>query len=270
MVALLEDLHVIESETRFGMSSPVFLISVIGIYLLLIYKIGPEYMKDRQPYNLKTFVSIYNIFQVVSCFYLINKVWQLTSWDIFDFQKCTFYKDGTSDRQRFDYLTYVTFWLKIIELTDTVVFVLRKKRNQITYLHVFHHSSTITMVYLMLRYYRGNGALYPIFLNCWVHVLMYTYYLLANICSTEFMRHLLYVKKSITIIQMIQFIFILIQSLVMWSNCGVPLILRWYYCVVVIVIFYGFYDFYKKAYKSTAATTTAAANEETKQNIKNK
>ncbi|XP_073844206.1 very long chain fatty acid elongase 4 [Musca autumnalis] len=251
MASLFDELHVVESDERFGMSSPGFLITIIAAYLLFVYKIGPIFMHNRQPYRLKTFVTFYNAFQVVVCLYLVNEIWSLTSWEIFDFRTCRYYEENTPSRILFDKITYVTFWVKVIELTDTIVFVLRKKTNQITYLHVFHHSTTITLVYLMLRYYRGNGALYPVYLNSWVHVLMYSYYLLANICSPEFMRKLLFVKKSITIIQMIQFVFILLQSAVMWSNCKIPLILRVYYCMVVIVIFYGFYDFYKKTYRTT-------------------
>ncbi|XP_005182215.1 elongation of very long chain fatty acids protein 4 [Musca domestica] len=252
MESLFVELNVIDSEARFGLSSPEFLICVIVIYLLFVFKIGPEFMEKRQPLRLKTFVTVYNAFQVLVCLYLVDKIWELTSWNIFKFNKCTLYEANSPERKKFDDVTYITFWLKIIELTDTVVFVLRKKRNQITYLHVFHHSSTLTLVFLLLRYYRGNGALYPIYLNCWVHVIMYTYYLLANVCSAEFMRHLLWLKKSITIIQMIQFVFILFQAVMMWSRCMIPAILRWYYCMVVSVIFYGFYDFYKKAYSRQA------------------
>lgn len=94
----------------------------------------------------------------------------------------------------------------------------------------------------------GIGALFPIFLNSWVHVIMYSYYLFSNVFGPGVMKHLIYIKKSITIIQMIQFVFILAQAMIMWNNCQVPLIVRSYYYVVVSVIFYGFYDFYKKTY----------------------
>ncbi|XP_037825274.1 elongation of very long chain fatty acids protein 1 [Lucilia sericata] len=237
-----------EVDTRFGLSSPTFVISVILSYLLFVYKIGPRLMQNRPPLNLKQFMSIYNIVQVSSCLYLVNGIWSLLSWDLFNFNKCIYYSANTPGSELFDKLTYFTFWLKIVELLDTIIFVLRKKENQITYLHVFHHSSTITLVYLLLKYYRGNGPLFPIYLNSWVHVIMYTYYFFANICSADVMKKFILIKKSITIIQMIQFCFILAQAAIMWTNCQIPFILRVYHCVVVGIIFYGFYDFYKKAY----------------------
>lgn len=92
------------------------------------------------------------------------------------------------------------------------------------------------------------GALFPIFLNSWVHIIMYSYYLAANIFGPDVMKHLTYIKKSITIIQMVQFVCLLTQAIYTLGNCEVPLVLRAYYCIVVSVIFYGFYDFYKKAY----------------------
>lgn len=52
---------------------------------------------------------------------------------------------------------------------------------------------------------------------------------------------------------MIQFCLILAQAAIMWTNCKIPLILKYYYLLVVSVIFYGFYDFYKKAYANTQA-----------------
>lgn len=76
--------------------------------------------------------------------------------------------------------------------------------------------------------------------------------------SAEVMKKFILIKKSITIIQMIQFCMILTQAYVMWSFCRIPLILRIYYCVVVAVIFYGFYDFYKKAYTNAQSSKSAS------------
>lgn len=253
MDSLLDEFIPIPDEDRFGFSTPVFMICVIIAYLAFVLQIGPRIMKNREPFKLKEFILFYNILQVVACLYAVNEIWNLASWSLFSFKSCHIYEANTVGRKKFDDLTYFIYWLKIFELCDTVVFVMRKKQNQITYLHVFHHSSTITLVYLLLKYYRGNGALYPIFLNSWVHVIMYTYYLFSNICSAEVMKKFILVKKSITIIQMVQFCMILAQVATTWKNCKIPLILRCYYLFVVSVIFYGFYDFYKKAYLTKQA-----------------
>lgn len=50
-----------------------------------------------------------------------------------------------------------TFWfygimLRIIEFIETIIFVLRKKQNQVTFLHVYHHISTIIIFWVFLKY----------------------------------------------------------------------------------------------------------------------
>lgn len=47
------------------------------------------------------------------------------------------------------------FILKIIELSDTVIFILRKKYNQVSFLHVYHHSMTVVMVWITCKYVPG-------------------------------------------------------------------------------------------------------------------
>lgn len=53
-------------------------------------------------------------------------------------------------------ITYTTFLLKIFELIETVFFVMRKKYNQISKLHVYHHASTVTMAFLMVKFVGGE------------------------------------------------------------------------------------------------------------------
>jgi len=65
--------------------------------------------------------------------------------------------------RRYYNLAYFLFWLKISELIETVIFVLRKKQNQVSKLHIFHHFSTVTLVYALINF-NENGKL----AGCWV------------------------------------------------------------------------------------------------------
>lgn len=50
-----------------------------------------------------------------------------------------------------------SFWwygimLRLVEFVETVFFVLRKKQNQVTFLHIYHHISTILIFWVFLKY----------------------------------------------------------------------------------------------------------------------
>lgn len=172
-------------------------------------------------------------------------------------------------------LAYFVFLLKLSELSETVVFVLRKKQSQVTKLHVFHHFATVTLIYLLINHNEKNGgyfsfnlqteitdlnfvylifgskgcdALFPILLNSIVHIIMYSYYLISAVADKNFVRRLKPIKQSITIMQMVQFVLILIHAVIVMTFCGVPKATFYYFIIVIVVIFYGFYDFYKDSY----------------------
>lgn len=86
------------------------------------------------------------------------------------------------------------------------------------------------------------------FLNSIVHIIMYSYYLVAAVADKNIVRRLTPIKKSITILQMVQFVLILTHAIIVMIYCGVPKTTFYYFVIVVAVIFYGFYDFYKDSY----------------------
>lgn len=51
---------------------PIMIISIS--YLLFVLKIGPEWMKNRQPYNLNQVMKLYNLFQVIGTSVLTYQV----------------------------------------------------------------------------------------------------------------------------------------------------------------------------------------------------
>lgn len=48
------------------MGSPVPIVLVSFAYLYFVLGCGPRYMKDKQAYDLKTIIKLYNVFQIVS------------------------------------------------------------------------------------------------------------------------------------------------------------------------------------------------------------
>lgn len=66
------------------------------------------------------------------------------------------YRSTNPDAMKILHFTYITFWLKLVELIETVLFVLRKKENQISKLHVYHHTSTAMLTWIMVKYIGGK------------------------------------------------------------------------------------------------------------------
>merc|ERR1712076_365969 len=63
---------------------------------------------------------------------------------------------------------------------DSFFFVLRKKNNQLTSLHVIHHAMMPMVSWIFLKFVGGGHSTFFMFLNMGVHVVMYFYYLMSS------------------------------------------------------------------------------------------
>ncbi|KAG7208150.1 hypothetical protein KM043_009717 [Ampulex compressa] len=121
---------------------------LIFSYLYFTLRCGPRFMKDRKPYSLKTFIMYYNIFQIVANAIIAYHCCTIVlPWKTENF--CKPLQDVNPDQyQMFTTLMGYVLVVKLIDFIETGVFVLRKKDNQITFLHVYHHVSTVLIVWL--------------------------------------------------------------------------------------------------------------------------
>ncbi|XP_011862449.1 PREDICTED: elongation of very long chain fatty acids protein 4-like isoform X2 [Vollenhovia emeryi] len=143
----------------------------------------------------------------------------------------------------------VAWWillLKMFDYIETCMFVVRKKQNQVSGLHVYHHVSNITFLWINLKYFMDIRISPFIIVNCIVHVIMYMYYFIAA-CSPNLQRMIYPIKRFITILQMAQFVYFL--SLLLQSfTCEAPREVLFLFTVNIFIFLYLFYDFYKKSY----------------------
>lgn len=118
--------------------------------------IETRFMEKRKPYDLKGLLAVYNLAQVVACCYLIIGILS-EELKVLKFWKCQSV-DYDVNAKSIAMLTfsYHTFLLKLVELVETVFFVLRKKQNQVSKLHVYHHASTSILGYIMVKYTGGK------------------------------------------------------------------------------------------------------------------
>uniref|UniRef100_T1GRY5 Elongation of very long chain fatty acids protein n=1 Tax=Megaselia scalaris TaxID=36166 RepID=T1GRY5_MEGSC len=96
-------------------------------------------------------------------------------------------------------LCYIYFISKLTEFADTTFFVMRKKKSQITWLHVYHHSLTPIEAWILVKFLAGGNATFPNLLNNFVHICMYFYYMMSAM-GPSFAKYLWW-KKYMTELQ---------------------------------------------------------------------
>lgn len=93
------------------------------------------------------------------------------------------------------------FLLKVVDLLDTVFFVLRKKDKQISFLHLYHHTGMVVLTWNATKFYPGGHSIFTGFINSIIHVVMYTYYLVSAF-QPQYKNNLWW-KKYITQMQIV-------------------------------------------------------------------
>ncbi|CAN6922069.1 unnamed protein product [Brassica oleracea var. botrytis] len=94
----------------------------------------------------------------------------------------------------------VFYLSKILEFGDTLLIILGKSIQRLSFLHVYHHATVVVMCYLWLR---TRQSMFPVALvtNSTVHVVMYGYYFLCAVGSRPKW------KRLVTDCQIVQFVF---------------------------------------------------------------
>ncbi|XP_051163583.1 elongation of very long chain fatty acids protein 7-like [Leptopilina boulardi] len=217
-------------------------------YIIFVLHLGPRIMKNKAAYECNTFIRFYNIFQIIVNAYIIREILAVHP-DATALRCDTGDYSMNPDAVRLARACHLVTLLKVIDLTETVVFVLRKKNNQVSFLHLYHHISTVLIALISTRYIASGMAVFYPALNCSIHVIMYTYYLLSNI---EGVKEIIFpFKRYITIAQMIQFVLLIFHALVsLQPSCKVPKFPGIIIIPNVLFNFRLFYNFYKREYLS--------------------
>jgi elongation of very long chain fatty acids protein 4 len=160
-------------------------------------------MKNKNSYQLKYPMLIYNNTQIILNIYMIYGLMSVISCpNIFGI--------NIAYTTNLRYYVYIHYLSKYFDYFDTLFIILRgKEKQQLSFLHVYHHS-TIGIIWGFLLYYgHGNGtSSFGCFINSIIHLIMYSHYLYTSLgYSNPY-------KKYITRAQLLQFIICLIHSLI--------------------------------------------------------
>ena len=240
------------------MSTPYPLLLVFILYLWIVLKAGPKYMETRKALNLNNVTRIYNFLQVAVCTFLVVNSSQIgltfnLAWQCVPVPKAS---DEITQGMMKYYNCYWYFMLfRIFEFLETIFFVLRKKQNQVSFLHVYHHCGVVALLWCFLKYSGSISEGFIGLLNSAVHSIMYSYYFLSSFENLK--PFTVKVKHLITTVQIIQLLILLAHCLRAILSCGAS---KLYFIQIINITFlvFMFSKFYFKNYlriKNKSKTT---------------
>ena len=166
---------------------------LVTAYLSMVF-ISPFWYQRTAPLNFPRLLIAYNLIccllsAVSATGFTYSLLFDCSS--VFSLEPCSSQAIGASFQ--------VYYYTKVIELLDTVWMVLRHRKRQISFLHVFHHS---TMLLLSDYAYRTQWPAMSVSLcmNSYIHVLLYFYYMRTVGATTAPVW-----KRRLTELQILQF-----------------------------------------------------------------
>jgi elongation of very long chain fatty acids protein 4 len=201
----------------FAVESPTFLISCILLYLVVV--LGSCYCNNdshgkktkEDPFVVRALVIFHNLFLVILSLYMCFGC-------ILEAKRNSFkiwgnpYDPGHEKLAHYIYIFYIS---KIYEFLDTFIMIIKKNFKQVSFLHVYHHVTISFIWWMITRRAPGGDAYFSAALNSWVHVCMYSYYLLAVMVgkSEKARKKYLWWGRYLTQMQMLQFLCNLFQAI---------------------------------------------------------
>jgi len=157
-------------------------------------------MKDKKPIAVpKMVLLLYNLVQVLVNGYVAYVIAAAVNGYVFAI--------GLRDTPDVRYGVYLHYLCKYLDMIDTMIIVLRKKDEQLSFLHLWHHAS-IGVVWGWVVSTWPTGAeggsaayCYGAWVNACVHVIMYAYYGVTAL-GVKLPPPL---KKAVTTVQLTQF-----------------------------------------------------------------
>lgn len=215
-------------ETAFGIAIGYLAFVVIGSLVMQVLPPIPGL------YPLK---FIYNIVQIMLCSYMCIEA-GVRAYDAgYTLIPCNAFNHQNPP---IAFILYVFYLSKILDFMDTVFIILEKKWKQLSFLHVYHHTSIFLFYWLNINVGYDGDVYLTIVLNGFIHTVMYTYYFVSLHTNK------IWWKPALTMSQMIQFLFMNAQAIyLVKNNCQLYprniTVAYGYYILSLLVLFANFF-----------------------------
>lgn len=224
--------------------TPTIALTILYIFSVIV---GKRVMANRDPIKFKYTLFFYNLGLIILNFHISATLF-ISAYRAGYSLQCQSVK-YSYDVNEYN-IACALWWFyisKLVEMMDTIFFVLRKKNNQISFLHVYHHASMFPLWFIGVKWVAGGQSFFGAMINSFIHVLMYSYYGLSAL--GPHMQKYLWWKRYLTILQLLQFFIGMVygfQSL--YLGCDFPLWMQYTGLVYGVTIITLFFNFYIQAY----------------------
>uniref|UniRef100_A0A7S2UR25 Elongation of fatty acids protein n=1 Tax=Attheya septentrionalis TaxID=420275 RepID=A0A7S2UR25_9STRA len=222
----------------------------IAIVYVVFVVVGSAIMKAgvpaMDPYPIK---FVYNVSQIFMCAYMTVEAFLIAYRAGYHALPCN---NFDTENPPLAHLLYLFYLSKVWDFWDTIFIVIGKKWRQLSFLHVYHHT-TIFLFYWLNSHVNYDGDIYlTILLNGFIHTVMYTYYFICMHTKVpETGKSLpIWWKSSLTMMQLIQFVSMMSQATyLLVSGCeeNTSRVTALYF-VYILSLFFLFAQFYISSY----------------------
>ncbi|GLV34337.1 uncharacterized protein CBL_00265 [Carabus blaptoides fortunei] len=205
------------------MSSPVPTMAICLSYVYFVKVLGPKIMENRKPMQFKNTLIIYNLFQVIFSAWLFYEI-GMSGWftGFYSYRCQPVDHSNHPSTMRMVHACWWYYFSKFTEFFDTIFFVLRKKNDHVSTLHVIHHGCMPMSVWFGVKFTPVNTGL---------------------------------------IILQVQFILIMVHAFqLLFIECDYPRAFVWWIGMHAVMFFFLFNEFYKQAYHKKQRARAKLAN----------
>eukprot|EP00933_Yihiella_yeosuensis_P050269 TRINITY_DN48041_c0_g1_i1.p1 TRINITY_DN48041_c0_g1~~TRINITY_DN48041_c0_g1_i1.p1 ORF type:complete len:244 (-),score=26.47 TRINITY_DN48041_c0_g1_i1:158-889(-) len=163
---------------------PAVVFVVPSLWAVWVYFMA-SWMVNRKAFNVKIYMQVYNVVQIVVCMYMVVGLMPCIGFP-------NFFGINSEHDKTGEWFVFVHYLSKFLDWFDTFWILLKKNRKQLSFLHVYHHT-TIPMVWGYLLWAGiGSGTIrYGAWVNSLTHVIMYSHYLWTSFGLKNPFKHLI-------------------------------------------------------------------------------
>ncbi|KAJ3210609.1 hypothetical protein HDU82_007784 [Entophlyctis luteolus] len=206
LLAVLPPMRPFVHASHLPFMNPAHVLLVALLYLQIVL-VGVAVMKNLPKQNPKLFAMAHNVFLSSLSAYMCASLTAEAFRNNYSLLGNAV--DPTANGARMARLLWLFYFSKVTEFVDTFIMVVKKNNHQISFLHLYHHTSILLVWWLIIYIAPGGDSWFSAALNSFIHVVMYGYYFLSSLGF----KQVAFVKKYITLMQMVQFCMMMVQAL---------------------------------------------------------